>query len=309
MQNKKKFLILGGCPRSGTTILNILLNSSPLLWLANEHDVSKSIRISEEFFVREDRLKARGERVLSCREKKMEVHREEQWAATVTRDKSQRRVIETLLASSLLNESEGELRDNELWLGDKFPTYYQRDLGRLVKVFPDVHIIHITRSVRHCMNSNMFRSKMSKEGNDWFQVRSLKWHLQEWIDAWNSVDRIRHMGIPVLHLKYEDLITDVEGQAQVVCDFLDIDNHFDISLVKSPSQGLESLSDQELSFIEHAIPRDLLDWEQSVDTLNRSYPSIANVMDRNVTSGSKFLRRVRCRILSFIRNMCRLRTV
>ena len=39
--NEKKLLLICGCPRSGTTLLNILLNSHPNISITNELDLYK----------------------------------------------------------------------------------------------------------------------------------------------------------------------------------------------------------------------------------------------------------------------------
>ena len=288
MKKKYNFLLVGGCPRSGSTILNLVLNSNPTLGITNEHNIFDSIRVSEGFFRREDKLRSRGERTLSPRELEVGLNSEGQAQATVSRSRCQRRVLEELLLATFSADGDVGLK----WLGDKFPTYYRDDIEQILRVFPDVHVIHVTRSVLHCLNSNLFRSEMAKKGNDWFAVQGLEWHLQEWIDAWNSIYILRERGIPVLHIKYEKLISDPSVELERISDFLGVECNFEGQMIKSPKQELEVLTEDHVTFVRKHLPAEIIEWEQDFEYLANKYRELKPCCVRSNSGSVSFPRRV-----------------
>lgn len=270
-----RWLIIGGCPRSGTTMLNFLLNSNQRIFLANEQNIYKTIQLVDKLFYREDHLKKRKERTFSQREgllnqQNLKFMREK---ATIRRKVSKKRVLETLFYESLIDLEKTEI-SGLIYLGDKFPQYYKWDLTNISNLLGKVKYIHITRSPLDTINSNMFRTQMAKKGEDWYSVGSLTKMINQWIEAYNFASSATDQKLDLLNLKYEDLISDSDNIVCLIANFLDIDCEFDISQIIKFQSGRESLSSKDHEFIAQHIPKDILDWNQKLDFYFQKYKSL-----------------------------------
>lgn len=290
--NNIRWLVVGGCPRSGTSMLNFTLNSHPQIFLANEQNLYKSISISEKIFYREDFIQKRKARKLSIREKNISSYNNERNNATILRKFSHKNLIVELFKSSLIHHT---VARDTLYLGDKFPRYYRWDLNAVEDLLGPIKYIHITRSPLSVINSNLFRVEMSKQGQDWINTsRTLYDCISDWIEAWNFACWANER-LDFLHLCYEDVIAKPQTEFKYISEFLGIEQLFNTSMISQTTPGREFISDKQINIIQKYIPEDLLDWQTSFEELINKYSRLEfNYNNKNYLSRIK--RRLRSKL-------------
>jgi sulfotransferase family protein len=262
-------VFVGGCPRSGTTLLRTMLNSHPDLALPRETrfvletwarraefgDLSEAAnrrRLARSIFRRRrthgDRLEVRPRRGVTSL-----------IAAPPT--------IGSLLGTcfALYAESHGKAR----W-GDKRPMYVLH-LDAIFAMFPDAQFINLVRDPRSVVASIR---KLGWFGGDVVPAVDLWERSVRAADAWR--DRLRPDQF--LDVRYEDLVSGSRDTLRRVCDFLRLDPrgigkmlafhetndvpenryHWQVSRPASTAslRGWEkTLSRQEIALVEHANAR------------------------------------------------------
>jgi hypothetical protein len=159
-----RWLLIGGAPRSGTTLLYHLLKSHPALALRNEKDLL-------------ERLKSAGPRAA---------------------------------AEDFLTVIRPGQRDGLIYLGEKKPEYYEAHLSR-VFAGNEPTVIHISRRPDLVIDSMLRRTAAAAAGDDpaWSRFFSEQDGIDTWLRAWQFA--VAHRDAPwLLHLKYEDLVSDPE---------------------------------------------------------------------------------------------------
>lgn len=264
-----QWLVLGGCPRSGTTMLNFIINSHPNIFIANEQNLFKTIQISEQLFHREDCLKNRILRELSPREKAIGRYEDEKIKATIHRKLSQKAIITCLFSSSLVREPPST---GTVYLGDKYPTYYHWEHKLIENILGPLKYIHITRSPVSVINSNLFRSQMTKQGKDWVKPGQVYIYIAEWIKAWNFICGTNQNYF--LHLRYEDAIASPRRELDRISQFLGVQPVFDASKIVKTHIKREYISAPDMKAIQKYIPEELVEWETPLEELIKKYPKI-----------------------------------
>ena len=224
-----KFLLISGCPRSGTTFLNLVLNSHPNVSISNECNLIKIFdNVSEGLYQREKKLNevVNLERSLSKREN---------WSLNTLLSfvPKRKNSIKSIIYSYLSN-LEKKPKGNIEVVGDKFPKYYKQDLERFSNVNElPIKLIHITRDPIEVVSSMIRRYENSKKGLDrWKSVKSTSQGFSEWIEAWNWRSKIRKAkGIELLDLNYNKCILKPNEMYEAISKFLDIENNFDRSIL------------------------------------------------------------------------------
>lgn len=200
-----------GCPRSGTTLLQLMLHAHPRIALPPE---TRFVLPAYEGRLGFGDLKERGNRAGLA-----------QWITTrketrfhelgVDPGRVAERITEgppTLgsalgIALQAYAEEHGKVR----W-GDKRPAYALH-VAEILRLFPDAQFIHLVRDGRDCVASLL--------GMPW-------WHrgFHEAVATWSQVmdttrKYSRRLGSGSWHeLRFEDLVADPEGQLRGVCGFL-----------------------------------------------------------------------------------------
>jgi hypothetical protein len=97
--------------------------------------------------------------------------------------------------------------------GDKRPAYYAF-MDELDHLFPDAQFIHLIRDPRACVES--------LKRQEWYPDEAAPC-VAAWVHAVRSASRSgRKLGAKrYLEVKYEDLVSDPEGQSRRICEFLD----------------------------------------------------------------------------------------
>ncbi len=230
---RDRFLLIGGCPRSGTSALFQLLNQAPEVYISSEENLIKL----------EDKLRD----TLGTRERRSEISRGR------NRDLSKR---ETLTLDLLNNyafsvdcvwdliaftyrwhhaqkHAQAELK---LW-GDKFPNYF-RHLERILSI-DTARYIHITRNPLDVINSMIRRTTMAEQGRDWWKAITNKDEMiARWAEA-HSIVCHYESNARVLHLHYEELIFNSQATLQRLEDFLCVELCGDSMLISDPAKHHE----------------------------------------------------------------------
>lgn len=217
-------LLIGGCPRSGTTAIEYWLNADPRAFISNEQNMLK-IATHVRAILGGGKLdrkpsKSAG-RALSTREK----WSAEDWRNFKFFSDFHYRVVEDIYR---LHHARLRAEAPLLLFGDKFPNYF-RKLGEVFDLPFPVKYLHITRNPYDVVDSMMRRTKLAEHGKDNWKAHT---ELDDMIDTWNyalDVIRKRRTDERCLHVQYEDLIFDRDRVYERVCDFvgLRLDTGFD----------------------------------------------------------------------------------
>jgi Sulfotransferase family len=204
-----------GCPRSGTTLLSLMLHAHPNLAMPPE----------TRFLITTWRRRARyGD--LRTRQQRRAL------AARITRDRSRVRDLgldpaelspKIISGPPTIGSAFGivfrefaQLHGRARW-GDKRPGYYQ-EVDVLLRLFPDAQIVHIIRDGRATV--------ASLKQMPWWRFDSIAtmaaWSLAE---SCLRRDQRRLPADTFYALRYETLVADTEGELRKLCAFLDEDFH------------------------------------------------------------------------------------
>jgi hypothetical protein len=225
----KSPLLIGGCPRSGTTALLQVLNSNPHTFISSEENLLSLAEGLTKSFNTQQRRKAslkNGMRSLSGRETLTvdNIHRHNFTADAVWP------VIRSLYkwhASRVNPESE-----LILW-GDKYPKYFENLAG--VLKLPRVRYIHITRHPLDVINSMLRRTAEAAEGRDWWKaIVKFDDMLEAWSVAYMAVEAVAEQK-NVLHIHYEDLVFKFSETMASINAFTGTELSFDNILIDEPS--------------------------------------------------------------------------
>lgn len=200
-----------GCPRSGTTLLQLMLHAHPRIAIPPETRFVMTTYESRNKFgdLRDEaRRRALASSIVNERQ-------------TLFYDlglDAQEVLAEIVDGSPTLGSALGTVFrayarrfDKPRW-GDKRPGYYQCIPG-LLRMFPDAQIVHLIRDGRDCVAS----------------LKSMPWFKQDiyaaictWIEAIDSGRRAARQ-LPAdayFELRYEELVADPAGRLAELCDFL-----------------------------------------------------------------------------------------
>lgn len=261
-------MLVGGCPRSGTTLLRTMLNSHPQLAVPHEtRFVVPAWRRREQFgdLTRPENRRAAARWILDLPKsrfaKRIGIPREELIEAFAEAPPSLGSLLETCF--SLYAKRDGK----ERW-GDKRPSY-ARNLDVVFGLFPDAQYVNVVRDPRACVAS------MRRSWQGWGRPASA-------IEIWEGTDRAVRTALrkrppqQITEIRYEDLVTDPEAVLGRLCDFLALDpagipdmlNHHQGSDLPTGAlhaaaakpvtadylrRWTSELDSSEIAFIEHAL--------------------------------------------------------
>ncbi|MGH3342413.1 MAG: sulfotransferase family protein [Carbonactinosporaceae bacterium] len=208
MPDRPIFIV--GCPRSGTTLLQLMLHAHPRIAIPPEtRFVVQAYRGRHQFgelSAVENRRELANWLVKRPMFKDLGLDREDVrravWAAPPTLGSA----VGTLLAMYAARH------DSVRW-GDKRPGYWS-DIDVLLRLFPDAQLVHIVRDARACVAS-LKRMRWWEGG---VPAAIVVWLLAVWHCR---RDTRRLPGGSFHELRYEDLVADPEAELRRLCDFLD----------------------------------------------------------------------------------------
>ncbi|WP_049566720.1 sulfotransferase family protein [Nonomuraea sp. SBT364] len=212
MSDRPVFVI--GCPRSGTTMLQLMLHSHPRLAVPPETRFVMPVYYKRRAFgdLRDaERRRALAEWIAGDRSTKfreLKLDRDAFVRQVVDGPGSLGSVIGT--AFRMYAERFGKAR----W-GDKRPSYVKHtDL--LLRLFPDAQFIHLIRDGRDCV--------ASLKEMPWYTLDSFH-AVSTWAEAIDHGDKLRRT-LPddsYFELRYEDLTDDPVTELKKLCAFLEED--------------------------------------------------------------------------------------
>ena len=204
-------IMIVGCPRSGTTLVQLMLHSHPRTAIPPEN------RFVFPVYAR--RLRFGDLRLRRNRDRVASFIINRRWTRLehlgVEPDDLRRRVrqadptIGSLLATVF--EAYAARFDKPRW-GDKRPAYIDQ-LDMVLRLFPDAQIIHIIRDGRDCVSS--------LKHMPWWR-RSTYAAIRTWVDAIDNGARARAAlaADQYIEVRYEDLVADPEPELRRVTAWL-----------------------------------------------------------------------------------------
>ena len=244
-------LLIGGCPRSGTTALLQVLNSNPSCYISSEENLPKLLAALSKVLGTQERrnevISHKGMRALSFRESLHEKN-------TNSHNFSQASVWPTV--QFIYQNHHEKLSPGFpllLW-GDKFPNYF-KNITTFMGI-SGLKYLHITRNPLDVVNSIMRRCEMTRQGKDWWKaITDFEEMINAWAVAYQVIQQID--GRPeVFHLHYEELVFDFCGSVARLNAFLGVDLAYEDILVSDPSKHFDrsflskELKDQILSHLD-----------------------------------------------------------
>ncbi|MEV1166792.1 sulfotransferase [Nonomuraea sp. NPDC049784] len=212
MSDRPVFVI--GCPRSGTTMLQLMLHSHPRMAVPPETRF-----LIPAYY----RRRTWGDLRIASRRRALA-----QWIATdrstkfrelkIDKDEFVRQVVEG--PGSLGSVFGTAFRmyadrfDKARW-GDKRPSYVKQ-VDLLLRLFPDAQFIHLIRDGRDCV--------ASLKEMPWYTLDSFH-AISTWAEAIDAGGRLRRTlsEDTYYELRYEDLTDDPSTELKKLCHFLDED--------------------------------------------------------------------------------------
>jgi sulfotransferase family protein len=223
MPSTNRPIFLVGCPRSGTTLLSVMLHAHPriamppetrfLLPVYRERLTFGDLSVADNRRRLAERMTGKGTRFSDLRLRRKDV-------------------IEKIVAGPpTIGSAAGTVwrefarsRGKERW-GEKRPSYW-RDIGLIRRLFPDAQIVHLVRDGRSCVAS---LKKVT-----WWE-RGVAGAMASWTMADSELRRVeRRLPADSYHrLRYEDLLADPRVQLSELCRFLGED--FDDAMLDYPT--------------------------------------------------------------------------
>jgi len=275
---KKKLMLLSGCPRSGTTLINFILNSHPKVAITNEIDLVKMHHeLSEIIFSKNVKYNLN-----KITRKKSDAETLDLDNVTKFRPQNNQLIPEVIkLFCSSINDS----ADLQIY-GDKTPTYYLYDIENLIKLSSNktIYILHITRNPISVVESIRRRTINSLKGKDyWRALVTTRDALIHWTKAWNARKILRsHKAIKFLDLNYDAFIMNPDKGYEVIGNFLEIENTFDKNIINKNINKNNTKSSPRNIFKGHnrieyyssiwsEMPLDLSEYNEKISLLNDSF--------------------------------------
>ena len=204
-------IIVVGCPRSGTTLLQLMLHSHPRMAIPPEtRFVIDAYDRRREFGDLGDPAARRALAEWITGRRESVFHDLGLDAAAVTEE-----IVAgpPTLGSALAIVFQAYARrfGKPRW-GDKRPTYIQH-LDHIMRLFPDAQVVHVIRDGRDCVASLKEMSWYKKDTNH---------AISTWAQAIDAGRRAAGtLGPDAYHeLRYEDLVADPETALRGLCGFL-----------------------------------------------------------------------------------------
>jgi hypothetical protein len=214
-----------GVPRSGTTLLRLMLDAHPELTIPPETHFIPAV-------IRACRKGASAERVAAA----ITGHR--RWAdfgldaAELCQRLDEVPPADAGAAIRTFYELYAEKQAKQRW-GDKTPGYATR-MRRIQRALPEARFVHVIRDGRDVVLSRARKSRRPKPVG----LAAKRWKRRV-IATRNRSESVRHY----TEIRFEDLVTDTEPTLRRVCDFVELD--FDPAMLAYHEHASERLDEIE----------------------------------------------------------------
>jgi len=266
-----RWLIVGGCPRSGTTLLQLLLNTHPSIRVSNEVSLPKAFEALRGVFARETSFAKATERAKSVREN---------WSKSTLEPSIPR--FSKCAGPMLRAMYEAQFGDQVdiaqvRYLGDKYPRYYEDDLAALEAGIGPIHVLHISRHPVDVVNSMLRRSRNAQLNLDkWKLVQTVEEGCLHWARAWNALQkRQRALSHSTTHIKYEDLLHDRSACLAALAGSLGVPEAFDDSrILTDEDDDRDIVTPQDIERIDRLLVGLPSRWASPLDELAQDFPEL-----------------------------------
>lgn len=280
-----------GAPRSGTTVLQQILNTHPGVACLHEYGLQRLIGVVDQLFTAEDQM-AENTQVVSrlleideivASDDCSELTEEERLVAVGARRQArdfhgerEARVQSKMplmlapkrshfsgIARGIVEAVAG--KSGVQVVADKTPNYqnYHDDPRLFARYGIRPRHLMIIRHPSDVINSSLARRDNTLAGGDSWHIKTLNHAIREWVDNWEfaaaHVDDDSY-----LFVKYEDLEADFANQSQRIADFLGVENRF-TSLFEAMPKDLRryALCPEDVAQIEAVIGDIVAAWDKT----------------------------------------------
>ena len=248
-----RFLVLGGSQRSGTTMMQMLLNRHPAIAMTNHMNLKKFNEAVVGLFYREREIEPF--RDAPSRKK----NPKESWTF---RDVEQA-TFSSSLAGGVIEllyrrHFDGWKKPGEIvYFADKDNPYY-RYADYLVEHLQPFYAIHLTRNPFCAINSMKRRMLNAADGNDkGWMVFSFERMLKDWQEAFDFILKFEQDYEQASHIQYEDVVFHTEATLAAMFERLELLFELEegYEIVKDPKHHFERqyLSEEDIEQIESEV--------------------------------------------------------
>ena len=211
-----EMLLIGGCPRSGTTILQHVLNTDPRVFISNEMNLFRIVDglrcLLNVDAALADKRPDDNPRALSIRER---------WTVGDFRKYKFNPELTSTALKRIYEIHHDAVKPGATLVifGDKFPKYYQL-INQYSLAGSAFKYIHITRNPLDVVNSMIMRVRNAQEGKDtWKAHATLESQVAVWDEAFTFI-RNNERDAKVLHVLYEDYVFNTVEIMEGIGEFL-----------------------------------------------------------------------------------------
>jgi len=226
MELEKPPIFIVGCPRSGTTLLRLVIHSHPNIVIPPENRFMWAVYFRRLYFgdLKKEKNRRRLARwIINYRRKRFEDLKID---PDLWEDEAAKASPTIGSVVSTLFRIYARKYHKPRW-GDKRPNYI-RGLQKLLTIFPTAKIIHIIRDGRSCVAS---LKKMK-----WWKKGSIG-AIARWVEVMNKAEKARrtYSVEQYYEIQYEELVKNPEKTLRKLCNFIDEDfdplmlNHVEVS--------------------------------------------------------------------------------
>jgi len=262
------WLILGGCPRSGTMMMQTLINSHPQIRLTTELSLFRTLEHLKSAFIREVEFLQWQERAKSHKE----TWTKDSVAPFIPR---YRRCAGRMLRAMYEAQFDAQIDLQAVHhFGDKHPQYYEHDVEALAQLIGPIRIIHISRHPVDVVNSMLRRSRNAQRGQDtWSLTRTIEDGCQHWARAWNAANVLStRYGTRFTHVKYEDCLNATALCMQQLADALGVEDKFETSsIVPEDPEARDLVTASDIDRINGLLRGLPSRWSEPLETLGAEF--------------------------------------
>lgn len=231
-----KYFLVTGSPRSGTTLLQQILNTHPCVACFHEYRLDK-LEIYIDALFEEERIRSAYSEIIEAN------------SSEFLRDTAVSVVPDNGMAQDALQLIESDpypipqrnrdfhsivkaifsatfAKNDLLAIGDKVPNVIVDNyLASLQKTYSNLVTIFILRHPFDVVRSSLTRMEKAKVGKDLWHIQTIDQAIEEWVKNWEFAASQRNESNTVF-IKYENLYADFECEMDRVAALLGIDNRF-----------------------------------------------------------------------------------
>lgn len=288
------WFLVSGAPRSGTTLLQRVLNTHPNVACSHEYSLDRLKTIVDSYFIDEYEF-------AEVFAQKMDLPTISPSDASTIDEYHHLLNVEAsaLSGSGFLSPHKkyhGEKffrafyqiisgKEKLLAVGDKMPDLNALAFERLRSQFEGLRIIYIVRNPLDVVSSSLRRAKMTEKGLDAWLIRDVLSAIRQWQDNWEATARdIVQNPQSTLVVRYEDLVEDFKGVAKSLSTFLGIENQFKELTSRMPSRLRDfAIPDAERVEVEERLGYLIKNWDVTpLPVLLENHP---HIITASISSG------------------------